>query len=581
MNDTDTTTAGTDRALDPDRSLRDRVAEKPRPAALWLGGLALLLVVELGRIAGATVRIGELTRWALDRIARLPGQVEMNVAASAGMVGGMVGFTVTALVLLLIAAAVVKSVLVPVSLVSLLGVEQGRDLDELVERLIIAGALGVGAALVVYTPVGAVIDMVIAMFTQALETISSLNTLTSREFISNEGHRLPEGGWEGTFLGLSPAWAWALRVVVIYAYAFALLAWLWKGYNVYRDHYREADWTPRDDVINRFSGHYWGLLGLSIVFAFVVMAIWAPSLGAASVEQNIYQPYEYEFSYLGDDGEVQSIAHGSANLQVRSDGSSSTVGPLSYDAYDRWAPLGTTVDGQDMMTFLVFGARTSLVIGLIAIGLGTAIALALSLITAYYKGVVDALTVIVSDTIISIPAFLFVLLLSVLFQQANHPVAEVYDGGLLLALIFAAVYWPGMWRSIRGPSLQVAEEEWVDAAKSFGQSPGVTMRKHMAPYIATYIMIYSSLLLGSIIIATAALSFLGLGINPPTPEWGRIVAEGRSYVSTQAWHVSTLPGLLIVAVVTGFNAFGDGIRDAIDPESDVDTDTAAAGGGGG
>jgi len=97
-------------------------------------------------------------------------------------------------------------------------------------------------------------------------------------------------------------------------------------------------------------------------------------------------------------------------------------------------------------------------------------------------------------------------------------------------------------------------------------------------------MIYGSLLLGGIIISTAALSFLGLGINSPTPEWGRLVSDGRAFVSTPSWHVATIPGLMIVLVVTAFNALGDGLRDAIDPEADTggtdDTGTAAAGGGG-
>jgi len=113
----------------------------------------------------------------------------------------------------------------------------------------------------------------------------------------------------------------------------------------------------------------------------------------------------------------------------------------------------------------------------------------MSLVTAYYKGLVDILTVITSDTIISIPAFLLVMMISVVFQDGNHPLAEPLNGGVLLGLIFAFVYWPGMWRTIRGPSLQVAEEEWVDAARSYGQTPANTMRKHMAPYIAGY-MIY-------------------------------------------------------------------------------------------
>lgn len=567
-----------------DRTLRERVEENPTPALLWFAGLAVLLGVELGRIARGLIHIGERVRFVLGGVTIAPEWVADNVTATLGATAGTVAYVLTALLILAIIAVVVKWLFVPVTLVDKLGIQQGSDVDEITERALVTAILAVLVALVVFTPFGTVVDSAIGALTRALESIGSLQTLTQRETIPNQGVRTPEGGWEGTFLGLSPAWAWALRVAVIYAYAFVFLAWLWKGYTIYREHYREADWTPFDDSINRFRSHYWGIFGLAIVFAFVVMAIFAPSLGPVPAEANLYQPYEHEFEYLTDGGEVESIAHGSANIQTRSQGGESNIGLLSYDQFDRWHPMGTNQDGKDFFTFLVFGARTSLVIGLIAIGLGMAIALSLSLLTAYYKGLIDLLTIIASDTIISIPAFLLVLLLSVLFQEANHPIAEVYDGGLLLALIFAGVYWPGLWRSIRGPSLQVAEQEWVDAAKSYGQRPATTMRKHMAPFIAGYIMIYASLLLGGVIIFTAALTFLGLGISAPTPEWGRLIDSGQQFVATQSWHVATVSGLMIVTVVTAFNALGDGIRDAIDPEATVgrsEGGAAAAGGGGG
>jgi len=299
-----------------------------------------------------------------------------------------------------------------------------------------------------------------------------------------------------------------IRVALVYGYALAVIAWAWKGYNVFRDHYRQADWTPRDDTLRRFRNHYWGLFGLIVVLMFFVTALWAPAVSPVTAEQNIKSPYEYELEYLGDDGEVTTVTPGRANLNTKSN-RQNTIGPGSYDDYDRWAPLGTTSSGEDLLTHIAYGAQTSLVIGLLAIGLGGLIAVTMSLVTAYYKGLVDILTVITSDTIISIPAFLLVMMISVVFQDGNHPLAEPLNGGVLLGLIFAFVYWPGMWRTIRGPSLQVAEEEWVDAARSYGQTPANTMRKHMAPYIAGYIMIYGSLLLGGIIISTAALSFLG------------------------------------------------------------------------
>ena len=110
------------------------------------------------------------------------------------------------------------------------------------------------------------------------------------------------------------------------------------------------------------------------------------------------------------------------------------------------------------------------------------------------------------------------------------------------------------------------------------------MQKHMLPYVVGYLLIYASLTLGGIIIAVAGLSYLGLGITPPTPEWGRAISSGQPYVATASWHISLIPGIMITLIVVGFNAFGDGIRDALDPQSEGGEDTggeaAVAGGGG-
>lgn len=413
-----------------------------------------------------------------------------------------------------------------------------RETAVQVERVALTLVLAAVAAVLAFTPAGGLVRTAVVA---PVDLVSTLPSLTSDQLVSNEGHRTPDGGWEGTFLGLSPAVAWGIRMLLVYGYALVMIAWLWRGYNVFREHYRQADWTPRDDTFRRLRTHYWGLFGLIVVILFIVTAMWAPAVSPTTAEQDIYSPYSYEIEYLDDEGEISTITHGSANLDSQSDGQN-TIGPLSYDNYDRWAPLGTTASGQDLLTHIAYGAQTSLVIGLLAIGLGGAVAVIMSLLTAYYKGAVDVVTVIASDTIISIPAFLLVMMLSVIFDQGDHMLAEPLNGGVLLGLIFAFVYWPGMWRSIRGPSLQVAEEEWVDAAKSYGQTPVNTMRKHMAPYIAGYLMIYGSLLLGGIIIFTAALSFLGLGINAPTPEWGRLISDGEPYVSTASWHVATIPG---------------------------------------
>ncbi len=568
---------------DASQTLRERVRANPSPALLWVAGATVLILLEFGRILGGLLEILDAVIFVGGGIAGLPLWVGSNVTGTLGLWPGTIAMGATALAMTYAVMTILAAFGVRIRISDRIGTGQTRKVKHRIDRLAGAILLGAVAGVVFMTPVGAVIRFEFNSGLALADSFASwLPTITDREVIPNQGHRTPDGGWEGTFLGLSPAIAWVIRVIIVFAYATAILVWTWKGYDIFREHYREADWTPRDDTIRRFRSNYWGLFGFVVVFMFVITAAWAPAISPVPAEANIFEPYGHEIEYLDDDtGEVATTTHGTANLNSQSDGQN-TVGPNSYDEYDRYAPLGTTDRGQDMVTHLAYGARTSLIIGVTAIGLAGLIAVFLSLLTAYYKGIIDIATVMASDTIISIPALLLVMMLSIIFTQADHFLAEPLDGGFLLALIFAFVYWPGLWRSIRGPSLQVAEQEWVDAAKSYGQTPLNTMRKHMAPYIAGYIMIYASLLLGGVIIFTAALTFLGLGINPPTPEWGRLIDSGQDYIPTSSWHVATIPGLAIVLVVTALNALGDGIRDAIDPQADVgdDASSAAAGGGG-
>jgi peptide/nickel transport system permease protein len=415
------------------------------------------------------------------------------------------------------------------------------------------------------------------------DTLASLPTLLSRSVIDNYGYQLPSGAWEGTTLGLSPAVAWALRVLLVFAYGFAWLGLAYWGYLTYRDHYRREAWAPIDDMVDRFRGHTWGNFGLAVIFLFVVLAVFAPALGPTTVDRNIANPYEHEVEYFDDEsGSVETVYVGQANGESQSRGQAdNNVGPMSYDDYGRFHPFGTLPSGKDLFTFMAAGARVSLFIGVSSLALAGLFAVTFALMTAYYKGLVDLGVVIASDSIQALPQLLVIMLAS--FVLSGTWLASIYNGGLILALLFGLTGWPGLWRAVRGPALQVSEREWIDAAKSFGQRPGVTMRKHMLPYVAGYFLIYASLILGGVIIGVAGLSFLGLGINAPTPEWGRAVNAGQPYVATASWHISLLPGILVVIVVTGFNALGDGIRDAIDPQSDAglsgQEETAAAGGG--
>lgn len=436
-----------------------------------------------------------------------------------------------------------------------------------------------GVLLLIAPEFGALVNLVTGLV-PGIPTVE-LPTLLSRELIPNAGHRTPGGGWEGTFLGLSAAAAWAIRATLIYVYAFCWLGWLWYGYLTYRRNYRFADWTPTDDRIDRLRGHRWGQFGFIVVAMFVVFAMFAPAVGPTTLQKNIINPYGYETTYLDEQtGEVTTTSVGVANLGSTSVGTQQqNVGVFSYDDYGRYHPFGTLTNGKDVFTFMAYGARISLFIGLSATILACTIAIVLALLSAYYKGLVDLVTVVASDGFSSVPLILVLIMLSVVLRGTW--IADLYNGAVLLALLFGVFYWPGYWRTVRGPAFQTVENEWVDAARSYGQRPITLMRKHVAPYVASYLLIYASLGIGGIIIATAALSYLGLGITAPTPEWGRLVDLGQPYIATVSWHISILPGIAVILVVMGFNALGDGIRDAIDPESEGSTEEAAVASGGG
>ena len=480
----------------------------------------------------------------------------------------------------------IAAVLVVVQLGSLLG-----GLITVLDAVVVGltGLVEVLVGLVVPGAAGAIVDVQVAA-SGVLDGIRSfahgLPTLLSRDLIPNQGYRTgPNGPWKGTFLGLQPALAWAIRAALVVGYSVFSFYWVFRGWLVFREHYRAADWTPSDDVVDRLRGHYWGQFGIVVLILFLTMALFGPTLGTTTVERNILSPYNYETSYYDDaSGEVKTIPVGQANFESKSKGDpGQNVGPLTYDDFDRFHLFGTLPNGRDLFSYMMGGARITLIVAGLAIGIAALVAVLLSMVSAYYRGTVDLTVLTVSDGVVSIPQLLLLIMVSFVFQ--NHWLGEALDGGLLLALIFGMTTWPFLWRAVRGPALQIAKEEWIMAAQSFGQRPRTIMRKHMLPYVLGYLLVYASLTVGGIIISLSALSFLGngLGITQPTPAWGRAVSQGQNYVSSASWHISLISGLMIVILVVGLNALGDGIRDAIDPESGAggnDNEEGAMGGGG-
>ena len=429
--------------------------------------------------------------------------------------------------------------------------------------------------------VGGIIASIASVFAAAGDALSNLPTLLDRSLIPNQGYYHPDRGWVNTFLSLSPKHAWLLRLGLVYAYAFIVMYWSWRGYLVFRRHYRYANWTPADDIIDRFRSHHWGQFGLVLVVLFLIMAAFAPTVSPTTQEKNIMGPYGHNTTFYDSQlDSVRTTSVGVANIQSTSKGAQSNVGPWTYDEFDRFHPFGTLPSGKDLFTFMAYGARVSLFIGIFASFLAGGIALSLALLTAYYQGIADLTAVVMSDAFSAMPRLLvLIMLIQVL---AGHWIQDIYSGAFLLALLFGIWGWMGLWRAVRGPAFQIVENEWVLASEGFGERPWNIVRKHVAPYVFGYLLIYLSMGLGGFIIGAAGLSYLGLGVLPPTPEWGRAISIGQDLIMTRSWHISILPGIAITLLVLGFNAFGDGVRDAIDPQSesgDAAAETAAAGGG--
>lgn len=281
--------------------------------------------------------------------------------------------------------------------------------------------------------------------------------------------------------------------------------------------------TLRADAFRRLRKNKLAVAGLIWIIIMVLLAVSA----------DLWVP-----RYLGDPVEIDTTQATAKSLQ-----------PPSMEH-----PLGTDRMSRDIASRIIYGARASLLVGVVAVGIMLVLGLTMGAIAAYYGGIWDSIIMRTADIFFAFPYVLFAVVL-----------VGVMGGGGLANVFFAIglLGWPSIARVFRSSILSVKENEYVDAARAMGASTRRILFRHIMPNAVAPIVVYATMSIGAAILAEAALSFLGMGVQPPAPSWGGMLSEARGYLFTAPW-LMVYPGIAILTTVLAFVLLGDGFRDALD-----------------
>ncbi|MFI0846091.1 ABC transporter permease [Mesorhizobium sp. IMUNJ 23232] len=278
---------------------------------------------------------------------------------------------------------------------------------------------------------------------------------------------------------------------------------------------------PRAGVWRRLLKRRLAVLGLVIIVLTVAGAILAPWLTA-------YDPNEQMFDGLTLEG-----------------------APLPPDA-KFW--LGTDLLGRDLATRILYGARTSLVIGIVANGAALLIGTLVGMIAGYFKGWIGSALMRFTDLMMAFPALLLAICLAAILQPSLW----------IVALVIALVNWVQTARVIYTETSSLAEREFIDAERTIGAGTGRILFRHILPHLLPTIIVWGTLGISTTVLLEATLSYLGIGVQPPTASWGNIIFENQTYFQAAPWLVF-FPGVSILALALAFNLVGDALRDILDP----------------
>ncbi len=260
------------------------------------------------------------------------------------------------------------------------------------------------------------------------------------------------------------------------------------------------------------------LSGFIIIIAVLILALFAPIIAP-------YDPNEID---------VKSI--------------------LLAPSHTHW--MGTDGLGRDVLSRMLHGGRVSLLVGLVAVGISTAIGIILGALAGYYRGWVDTLIMRLVDIMLSIPSFFLILAV----------IAFLTPSIINIMIVIGLTSWMGVTRLVRAEFLSLGEREFVLASRTLGAKDFRLIFLHLLPNSLTPIIVSSVLGVASAVLLESGLSFLGLGVQPPQASWGNILTDGKEYIQF-AWWLSLFPGLAILITVLGYNLLGEGLRDALDPRS--------------
>lgn len=218
--------------------------------------------------------------------------------------------------------------------------------------------------------------------------------------------------------------------------------------------------------------------------------------------------------------------------------------------------LGSDANGRDLLSRIIWGTRVSLFIGFVANGLAVAVGICVGTVAGYFGKWVDTILMRFTDVMMAFPVLLFSIALIAILQRGGNV--------LVIAAVIALFYWTAVARIVRGQVLSLRETEFIEAARVSGGRARHILIRHIFPHLVPIVIVYGTIGIATSISTESILSFIGIGVQPPTADWGKMVSDGQGYMFVAPWLV-LFPGLMILVTVLAFNLVGDGLRDALDP----------------